>query len=461
MTSLIMGSVYVHAANEDYSAMLQDIDNIRQQEHISALVVLITDNKQTLLSRALGKPNHNSDEALTLHHYIRIGSVSKMFIGIALTQLQETHKINLNMPVSSVVDNAPFENSWSKDHPVRIAHLMEHTAGLTDMSRKEFSFNTPVSLEEAFNIGPNSRRLRWRPGLHSSYSNSGAGIAAYVIEQTTGSSFESFVRNQVFKPMGLASATYIPTEQVLTDLVTGYNTDGKTSIPYWHTLYRAFAGINVRSSEMIRVVQMYLSNGIIDGKRVFNEQTIRRMETPRTSLAARSGLEYGYSLGLYHFIHGGFEFIGHGGDADGYLSYLAYSRSLQLGYFVFINAYNGKAMSNIREIIEDKLIENAPAPEKPESFPLNKEKMRQIAGTYVPVTYRFGSAPSSKTIQITEDQGELYTIQGGRRRKLIAVSSTHFRRSNDPVATIAIIQNGAEYTLQGDLGNFKKKTASN
>ena len=440
--------------------MMRDIDNIRQQAHISAVVVLITDNKETLFSRALGKPNHNSGKPLTLHHYIRIGSVSKMFTGLALTQLEKTHKITLNTPVAMVVDKAPFQNSWRKDYPVRIAHLMEHTAGLADMSRKEFGFNTPVTLEDAFNVDPDSRRLRWHPGMHSSYSNSGAGIAAYVIEQTTGGSFESFVESKVFKPIGLTSATYIPSEQVLADLVTGYNTDGKTSIPYWHTLYRAFAGINVRSSEMIRVVQMYLSNGIIDGKRVFDEQAIRRMETPRTSLAARSGLEYGYGLGLYHFIHAGFEFVGHGGDADGYLSYLAYSRSLQLGYFVLINAYNGKAMSNIREIIEDKLVANVTPPEKPEPFLLNKEKMRQIAGTYVPVTYRFGRVPSNKTIQIIEDHGELHTIQGGRRRKLIAVNSTHFRRRNDPVATIAIIKNDAEYYLQGDLGNFKK-TSSN
>ena len=92
-TGLAIPSLYLQAESGDYSAMMQDLNSIRQRENISALVVLIADNEQTRASQAFGKPSHDSKDPLTLHHYIRIGSVSKMFTGLALLQLQNRHKV--------------------------------------------------------------------------------------------------------------------------------------------------------------------------------------------------------------------------------------------------------------------------------------------------------------------------------------------------------------------------------
>jgi len=334
---------------------------------------------------------------------------------------------------------------------------MEHTAGITDMSGKEFSFKEPLSLPEAFKINPESRRLKWPPGFYHSYSNSGSGIAAYVIEQSSGRQFESFVAAEVFKPLGLSSATYFPTAEVRASLVTGYDKDGITPIPYWHTLYRAFAGINIRSIEMIRFVRMYLNQGKIDAKQVFSPAMIRRMETPTTTLAAKSGLEYGYGLGLYHFNYKGFPFIGHGGDADGYLSFLAYSRNLDLGYFVSFNAYNNAAMRSIRHIIQDHLIKGKTKPTKPQPWTLNDDRLKQIQGTYQAITHRFGQGPSKRLLEVFIHGNALFTRHGGLKRKLIPVNALHFRRINEPVATIAIINKSGSTYFQGDVGNFVKR----
>ncbi len=379
-----------------------------------------------------------------------------MFVGLALLQLRKKHPVTLDTPMTEIVEFTPYENRWEDKYPLSLAHLMEHTAGITDMSRKEFSYEESLSLLDAFQVDPESRRQKWQPGFHHSYSNSGSGIAAYAIEQISGLQFEDFVETEVFEPIGLDSATYHPPSESSLNLTAGYDKDGITPIPYWHTLYRAFGGINIKPIEMAILIRMYLNNGRINTKQVFSAGEIRRMETPETTLAAKSGLTHGYGLGLYHFIHDGFQFIGHGGDADGYLSYLAYSRELNLGYFVSFNAFNNSAMRQIRNTIQDRLIEDKTKPERPKNYSLSSSRQKQIQGNYSAVTFRFGKQPADHQLQIIIRDKKLFTRYRNRDRELIPVTSSHFRRRNEPVATIAIVEKDDTVYFQGDLGNFRK-----
>ena len=445
-----------------FTSMLGEISRIQRHNNISSVVLIITDPEEIILVSYMGQVSHHTEVDVDATSYLRIGSISKMFTGLALMRLVEQGRLSLNSNVASLVARSLYTNPWAATHPVQVAHLMEHTAGFTDMSGVEFKYKEPLSLEDAFLVDPASRVLRWPAGRHFSYSNSGSGIAAQVIENVTDRQFEAFVDEEVFAPLGLVSATYFPTNEVRSALITGYDSDGVTTIPYWHTLYRAFGGINIKPVEMARVIQMLMNEGVLAGKRLYSKQTIERMETPRTTLAAKTGLNYGYGLGLYHFAHRGFGFVGHGGDADGYLSYLAYCRNLGLGYFVSINAFNNSALNAIKKTINDSLIDSlidkTPSPSWPVVAKLSPERRSQIVGQYDEVTFRFGRSPGSIPLEIVDEDGQLYTIYNSRRRLLIPVSEQHFRRLNEPYATIAILAADNKLYLQGDIGNFRKNT---
>ena len=285
---------------------LERIENILKAHSISGASLVVVDRDRVLIDASLGYTDHETREPMTSGHYIRLGSVSKMFLGLTAVKLESQGKLDLTAPLQDILAEVPFNNPWHQSHQVTFAQLLEHTAGLTDMTKKEWDFNEPVSLEAAFLIDPSSRNLKWPPGIHSSYSNSGAGIAAHVIEQITAENFESVVAREIFIPVGLGSATYLHEPRVRQSLITGYDADGTTHIRYWNTLYRAFGGLNIHPRDMARLLQMFLNSGTLDGKQVFTPQQITRMSTPTTTLAARNGLVYGYGLGLYHFTHKGF-----------------------------------------------------------------------------------------------------------------------------------------------------------
>ena len=65
---------------------------------------------------------------------------------------------------------------------------------------------------------------RWKPGTHYSYSNSGAAIAAYIVEKLTSKTFEEYTRESVFKPLEMNKSLYtIPPDT--NSLSKGYKSD--------------------------------------------------------------------------------------------------------------------------------------------------------------------------------------------------------------------------------------------
>ena len=432
------------------------LDDVRLEHNIVRTSYFVVDRHELRADGTLGHTHVDRARPAAFDDLIRVGSITKTFTALLTQRLAQRGTVHLDAPLENALDSPPYDNPWAPDTPVTLARLLEHTAGLTDLSAKEFGFNEPVSLETAFAVDPSSRTLRWRPGLHSSYSNSGAGIVAYALEKATGESFESLMQREVFAPLKLTSASLQHSAELEAMLVGGYDHDGRSPIPYWHTLYRAFGALNIRAPDLARVIRMLLSQGQLDGTEFLPRASIERMQRPETTLAAAAGLKYGYGLGMYAVNHGGHLFFGHGGDADGHLAHFEYSPALGLGYFISVNAFNKTALNAMKDILRDHCIALAgvarPAPVTV-SEPVD---LNRYIGTYREVTARFPTGGTTQ-IQVEMRDGELRTVTAaGIKRALIPAGNGFFRRKHQTVATYAFVRHQGQLFLQGDLGNFAK-----
>ena len=444
--------------------LLHDIEALRNEYHLPSVALTLVSPQAVLWSGAMGYADIASRKPASAQTLYRIGSITKTFTSLAILLAVADQRLSLDDRVIDLAPDAPLNNPWSATDPVRIAHLLEHTAGLLDLGHAEFyhSDPKPLSLPEALAVAPGARVCLWPPGRHSSYSNAGAGIAAYALERATGQRFEDFVTNRLFRPLGMQQAGFFLDARAQAKLATGYDRDGKTVIPYWHTLFRAFGGINATPREMAGLVQLLLNRGRVGGKRLLSKAAIDRTETPRTTLAARSGLSYGYGLGNYPFLYAGFLWHGHGGDGDGYLSRYAYSRALGLGYFVVINAFHPRALREICARIQDYLIQGHTPPSAPPLAPIDPARLEALSGRYQAVTHRFPRDTSATEqepdrLEVVLTDGTLFTrTPDGERRELLPVSERHFRRENQPVATTAFIEHEGELYLQGEAGNYRR-----
>ena len=438
--------------------LVQRLDEIRDQYQVPAYGFALVNGEKIEVASARGIADLASARAADSNTRFRIGSITKAFTALAVLIAINDGLLDLDTRLADLIDPDLYTNPWATTHPLRMVHLLEHSAGFADLTMVEMyhSDPKPLTLEDALRLKPANRQVLWRPALHYSYTNAGAGLAAYALEQRAGISYETFVRDRIFVPLGMSNASVLLDEKTKALLATGYDSDGETPITYWHMLFRAFGAINATPRDMAAFIKLLLNRGHYQGGDLLPSDLIDLMEYPETTLAARSGLRFGYGLGIYAWYRDGMLFHGHGGDGDGYLAHLGYSRESEKGYFVVINAFKHPPLTEMRKVIERYIARGVqPRQARPPRDPIQTSA---VQGTYERATYRFRPGPDRKLerLEILLDGGRLYTQQGDeRRRPLIRVNQHHFRRAEEPRATIAILEDDdGRIVYQGERENY-------
>lgn len=449
-----------YASDQDFATIMAKINAIKDKNNVSAAVVIVVDKHNTLINQKLGFSSWEKRQPLTKDSMFRIGSISKSFAGLLALRMQAAGVIDLKKSITEYLKESPIHNLYP-GNPITVEQLLEHTAGLPDLSKNEWDYNAskPINIEQALKLRTKPYQTNWPSGMHASYSNGGTGLLGLVLEKASGHSYEQLMADYVFKPLSMHSSTLLLEPHVKKRLIKGYNTDGTTLIPYWHNIYRPFAAINTDDSDMIQFLQMLLHRGQVDDQVFLTEKAMQRMESPKTTLAARSGLSYGYGLGNYSWQYEGHTFHGHGGDADGYLSRYGYNKSSGLAYFVMINAFQHHTLKSMRNVLEEHITKKLPKPQYPTRLQLTDEQLKRYVGEYHSATQRFGnlSKKADPELKIFIENQQLYRQFNGRRPQVLyAVTNNHFRHFDESQATVAFVKHNQKYYLQADFGNFVK-----
>ena len=192
----------------DYQQLIKELNHLRQLHNTPAYAVHIVSGNKSLFLHAEGLSDRRTNKQATVDTIFRVGSITKSFTALALLQLQAQGKVKLSDPLRLHLADAPLDNAWQKTNPVTLEQLMEHTSGLMDLSKAEFDHSepAPLTLREGLYYGE-PRKIAWQPGLFSSYTNAGAGYVAYVLQKKTKTSYEEYLRKNIFLPLGMHQAS--------------------------------------------------------------------------------------------------------------------------------------------------------------------------------------------------------------------------------------------------------------
>jgi len=287
-----------HADTLDGAELLDALDAVRTRYGLPAYAVMVTDSERTLLSEARGLADVASGRQADGDTRFRIGSITKAFTSMALLLAEADGDLSLDDQVRDIVPEAAYTNPWADTDPVRVAHLLEHTAGFQDWTADEWDSAESLDLAVALAFRPASRTCRWPPGRYSSYSNSGAGLAAKVLQTASGRSYEAFVEQRIFAPLGMNDTYFYIPDGKADRLVTLYaDVDGlrvsvgdESSIVLDNPKYpvegaKAYfsggAGLSSTAYDYARFVEMLLNNGELDGERVLGRKSVELMRSPR------------------------------------------------------------------------------------------------------------------------------------------------------------------------------------
>ena len=203
-------------------ARADELDSYLQRQRnvyeIPAVVVGVIRAGQVTDSRAVGLSNVELGVPASTQHVFEIGSISKQFTAYSILMLLEQAKLDLNVPVGKYLADLPAP--WARP---TLHQLLGHISGLPDF---EEAFGYSVYRETPSDTDFQKRLLRLpiasEPGEKWAYSNTNYWLLARVIETLSGQPYDQFVRERIFRPLGMSSSrTALPAE-VLVGRAAGY-----------------------------------------------------------------------------------------------------------------------------------------------------------------------------------------------------------------------------------------------
>ncbi len=414
------------------------IARVLERTHTPGCGLALVNRNGVLYAGGVGKADLATGRDVTAATMFRIGSITKSFVALAMLKLQEEGKVDLHAKVVDIVPEVKIVNPWDATDPVRIVNLLEHTAGFDDMQLAEtydMSGGAEAPLLATFAKFPEPQIVRWPPGTLQSYSNPGYGVSGYIIEKITGQPCEDYIGANILRPLHMEHSNMRLTPDVRTALAQGYRGDPPEPVPYYPIRLRPAGEMKSSPDEMALFLRMLLNRGTLDGVRIVAPESIARMETPETGLAARAGLKDGYGLGNDAVITHAIKMHGHNGGLDGFLSVYAYMPEQGLGYFFSINA-NTPALGQIDNLVFNYITRGIPIPPKPPAVPLDS-KIQQAVGFY-----QFASPRNEKFKFLNQlllegwtyiDHGKLYRrgLIAGPREELIYLGNGQFRAGKE------------------------------
>ena len=157
------------------------------------------ESKQTKSSE--GDKLNQLDEQSEQDSLYGIGSVSKMFTTVAVMQLVENGKIDLDVPITTYLPE--FRMADERYQQITTRMLLNHSSGLmgSTFSNNILYEDNDTKAHDELIQKLSTQRLKADPGLYSTYCNDGFVLAEIIVERVSGQSFTDYLQEHIFNPL--------------------------------------------------------------------------------------------------------------------------------------------------------------------------------------------------------------------------------------------------------------------
>ena len=270
----------------------------------------------------------------TIYHW---ASNTKPFTGIAIMQLRDRGVLKLDDPVTNYLPELRgVHNKFGSMDEITIRHLMTHSSGFRgstwpwDKGEPWEPFE-PTEYSQLVAMFPFTEIL-FKPGSKFSYSNPGIIFLGRIIEKLTGDDYEVYVDKNILKPLGMHRSYFDATpHHLLKDRSHSYYIrDGKRSEGRFDVntgITVSNSGLNSPIADMVKYLNFLTGSSdkaVNDG--VLKRSSLEEMWQPQLPAPtdANGNLGFTTDIGLIYFIDKleNRTFVGHGGDQNGFISYM-------------------------------------------------------------------------------------------------------------------------------------------
>ncbi|MBE0539013.1 MAG: serine hydrolase [Ignavibacterium sp.] len=222
---LIFGLLFncTYAQQKDDEQLITYFDKILSEQFKTdepGVTVLVSRKGQVIYKKAFGMANLELNTPMQIDNVFWVASIGKQFTAVAILQLMEQSKLNLQDEITKFIPDYPTQGN-----KITIEHLLTHTSGIHNFSgmedpEKKLALDcTPNEVIDFFKNLP----MRFAPGTKWEYSNSGYFLLGYIIEKITGESYSEYLEKNFFKPLGMTNSLFASNKRIIKNRVGAYS----------------------------------------------------------------------------------------------------------------------------------------------------------------------------------------------------------------------------------------------
>lgn len=391
------------------TAFAQDVARMEQviqtyiQNRTFMGTVLVARGTDVLLSKGYGSANLEWEIPNAPTTKFRLGSITKQFTAASILLLEERGKLSTSDPIKKHMPDAPA--AWDA---ITIHHLLTHTSGIPNFtSLPEFMAlkGTSTTIEKTISVF-RDKPLDFAVGEKMQYSNSGYLVLGHVIEKLSGGSYEKFVQDNLFTPLGMADSGYDSNTKLTARRASGYISGSVAFVNagFVHmSVPHAAGALYSTTGDLLKWEQALF------GSKVVSAASLQKMITPDKN-------NYAYGLGVQTL--NGRKIVSHNGGIDGFNTAMSHYPDSKVTVIVLSNV-NGNA-PDMMQIQLGALAHG-------ETVRLTSER-KEIALPSVATTYAgvYEMAPKITMTVFVEGPRMFAQLTGQPRFEMFAESDTAF-----------------------------------
>lgn len=254
-------------------------------------VLRVTVKDRVVYEKFMGYADIENKTEFSAKSMFTLYSLSKPFCAIGLLKLKDKNLVDINKHPGVYLPEA------KGFHPaVTIKHLLNHTSGIPDFDqdtdfRTKYRGETSKQLKEQLLLLTQYDHL-FEPGTKGKYANINFLICALIIENISGLSYVEYMKNEVFKPLGMYDAFIDNKALTLEKRVKGYTKNEENIVPVERVTEWIVGGADIVST----VSDVYCLNKAIKGQLLIKPETWNEVLTP----SPINSMGYGCTVTNWH-----------------------------------------------------------------------------------------------------------------------------------------------------------------
>lgn len=399
ITCMLLCSIALNSkAQTSLSNELDSFLSARFKANEPGGVVMASKNGKIIYKKAFGMADLELNVPVNDSMVFYIGSNTKQFTAVAILQLVEKNKLQLQDTLGKYLPAAPYPVS-----NITLVELLSHTAGLTekndDVVKKLLANQKPIDSLVKDII----------PGVKWEYSNTGFSALGYIIEKVTGMPYKEYIKEYILKPAGMTHSYVDENNAIIKNRADGYSRTRQGNFNLRPTdIMGAPGGIMSTVDDMLKWTEVLKTNILL------KQETLQLAFTPHK---LRNGTATTYGFGWHLEELKGSPTRRHGGRTFGYTSETLYLPRESV--YVIILTNSDHAFFPIRAVTR---VVAGLAINKPFVFidqPIDIKELDKFIGTY--------KNHFNEIINITREEGKLiFQRPGGNKYNLGFAGNNEF-----------------------------------